>query len=187
MTRNDILAASLVNAYPSPFRKALALVLEWECEYESDGVTIRWENDPDDSGGETFAGLTKRDDGISFDSDAHWIALRYFQGYWNNLGGVQVLVQEMLFFMGVNLGSEESIRCLQFALNDYGCRLIVDGKLGEQTRSASFSVSDTTGLCMAFLQKVRRHYERIVSDHPTQSKFLKGWENRAEAAKSLLV
>jgi lysozyme family protein len=189
MTKSDILTAALVGGFPAGFRKALALVLEWECEYEADHRTIRWENDPADHGGSTFAGLTIRDDGISvlLASDPHWIAQRYFSAYWSPLDGLPILVQEMVFFEGVNVGMEPPIRALQLACNDYGARLVPDATLGDKTRSATFSISDTTGLCMGFLQKMRRHYEAIVANNPSQAKFLSGWENRVNAAKSLLA
>jgi type VI secretion system secreted protein VgrG len=189
MTKNDILISALVSGFPAGFRKALALVLEWECEYESDHLTIRWENDPADHGGSTYAGLTIRDDGISemLATDAHWIVQRYFNAYWSPLNGLPILVQEMVFYEGVNVGMEPAIRALQLACNDYGAQLVPDSKLGDKTRSSAFSISDTTGLCMGFLQKMRRHYESIVVNNPSQAKFLSGWENRVNAAKALLA
>jgi len=189
MTKSDILTAALVGGFPAGFRKALALVLEWECEYEADHQTIRWENDPADHGGSTFAGLTINDDGISISlaTDPHWIVQRYFSAYWSPLIGLPILVQEMVFFEGVNVGMGTAILALQMACNDYGSRLLTDSKLGDQTRSAAFCISDTTGLCMGFLQKMQRHYEAIVADNPSQAKFLSGWENRLNAAKALLA
>jgi lysozyme family protein len=187
MTIEDILAAASVASYPAAFRKALALVLQWECEYAPDHKTIRWENDPDDPGGATFAGLLKRDGEVTDASTAGDIAFCYFSNYWMAFTGLPSPVQSVCFVSGVNIGIHPAIRALQFALNDYSARLTIDGSLGDVTRSAAMSVPDSTGLAMSFLQKVRRHYEGIVEKRPSQGKFLNGWLNRLDASKSLLA
>jgi lysozyme family protein len=187
MTKGDIMKAALFGGYPVGFRKALSLVLDWECVLNHVTGEIEWENDPDDHGGSTFAGLTVRDDAIPQNPQAEGIVSRYFNNYWNHFNGLPILIQELVFFEGVNIGNESAIRALQFALNDYGCRLTVDGKLGDLTRQASFAQGDTTGICMAFLQKIRRHYEAIAASNSSQRKFLAGWENRITAAKDLLA
>lgn len=187
MKKSDILTAALVGGFPAAFRIALKLVLDWECELNHVTGEIEWENDPDDSGAATFAGLLLKEGEVATSPDPHGIVHVYFDKYWKPLAGLPVLVQEVVFVEGVNIGIETAIECLQFALNDYGCRLVVDGKLGDQTRQASFAQGDVTGLCMAFLQKCRRHYEGIASDHPSQGKFLQGWLNRLDATKGLLA
>ena len=186
MTKKEITTAALVGGYPVGFRKALALVLDWECVYAADG-TIRWENDPDDPGGATFAGLLLRDGKIGEDPTPHVIAETYFRDYWCKLDGLPSLVQQVTFFMGVNQGIGTAIRQLQFACNDYGARLTVDGRLGDKTRAAAHAVPDTTGLAMAYLGKVRRRYDDLVIKNPKLSKFRNGWENRLNAAKTLLA
>lgn len=187
MKKTDILTAALGGGYPVGFRKALSLVLDWECVINHVTGEIEWENDPDDAGGATFAGLLLKDGEVGKDPDPHGIAQVYFEKYWQPLNGLPVLVQEFVFVEGINIGIGTAIRSLQFALNDYGCRLTVDGRLGDQTFQAAFAQPDTTGLCMAFLQKCRRHYEGIVASHPAQKKFLQGWINRIEATKSLIA
>jgi lysozyme family protein len=186
MTKNDILAAALVSGYPAGFRRTLSLVLDWECVYEADGITIRWEIDPDDPGGATFAGLLRKDGEVEEHPEAHRIARVYYHSYWQSLCGLPLLLQQVTFFMGVNLGIGTAIRLVQFSCNDYGARLIVDGKLGDKTRQAAFAVPDSTGLAMAFLAKCRRRYDDLVEDNTALAKFRKGWENRLTAAKGLL-
>jgi len=187
MTKSEILMAALANGYPAGFRIALKLVLDWECELNHVTGQIEWENVAGDSGGPTFAGLLLKDGEVTESPDPHAVARVYFSNYWEKLTGLPVLVQEIVFFEGVNVGIATAIRYLQLACNDYGARIAVDGALGDQTRSAAFAVHDTTGLCMAFLAKIRRHYEDLVAEHPSQAKFLAGWENRLTVAKSLLA
>jgi len=187
MTKSDILLAALTGSYPAGFRIALKLVLDWECELNHVTGEIEWENVEHDSGGPTFAGLLLKEGEVSQNPDPHEIARVYYENYWQKLSGLPVLVQEILFFEGVNIGIETAVKYLQLACNDYGARLNADGELGDKTRQAAFAVPDQEGLCMAFLGKIRKHYEQIVNDHPSQEKFLAGWKNRLDAAKGLLA
>jgi lysozyme family protein len=185
--KSDIGVAALQAGYSVGFRKALNLVLDWECELNHVTGEIVWENVSEDFGGATFAGLLLKNEEVSADPQPNEIAKVYFEKYWTPLNGLPVLVQELVFFEGVNIGIGSAIRYLQQACNDYGARIGTDGVLGDMTRQAAFAVHDTTGLCMGFLQKIRRHYEEIVASRPSQAKFLAGWENRLTAAKSLLA
>jgi lysozyme family protein len=185
MTKSDITLAALTGGYPAGFRIALKLVLDWECELNHVTGDIEWENVPDDSGGPTFAGLLLKDGEVSQNPDPHEIVKVYFETYWQKLAGLPVLVQEVVFFMGVNIGIGTAVRFLQFALINYGARLNPDSILGDQTRMAAFSVADTDGLCMLFLGKLKRHYEELAQ-RPGQAKFLAGWLNRVDAAKGLM-
>jgi len=187
MTKSDITLAALTGGYPAGFRIALKLVLDWECELNHVTGEIEWENVPDDSGGPTFAGLLLKDGEVSQNPDPHQIVKVYFETYWQKLAGLPVLVQEVVFFEAVNVGIETAVKYLQFACNDYGARITVDGDFGDKTRQAAFAVPDPDGLCMAFLGKIRRHYEEIVASRPSQAKFMAGWQHRLDAAKSLLA
>jgi len=185
MKKTDITLAALTGGYPAGFRIALKLVLDWECELNHVTGDIEWENVPDDSGGPTFAGLLLKTGEVTRDATPHDICQVYFLNYWQKLAGLPVLVQEMAFFMGVNIGIGAAVRFLQFALINYGARLNVDGILGDKTCQAAYAVSDTDGLCMLFLGKLKRHYEELAQ-RPGQAKFLAGWLNRVEAAKGLM-
>jgi lysozyme family protein len=186
MTKSDILTAALVCNFPAGFRKALSLVLDWECVIGHDGQ-IEWENVQDDHGGATFAGLTLRDDHLPENPTSHNVAGCYFDNYWTPLNGLPLLIQEVLFFEGVNIGIHTAVRQLQFALNDYGNRLAVDGDLGNETLQAAYQCPDTVGLGMAFLAKCKARYQIIVQNDTAQSKFMAGWLNRVDAAKALLA
>lgn len=186
MTKTDILTAANVSSLPAAFRRALSLVLDWECELNHTTGQIEWENVPGDSGGRTFAGLTIKHDQVPENPTSHNIADIYHQRYWLPLMGLPTPIQQVVFVEGVNIGAGTAIARLQEALNDYGGRLSVDGKLGDLTRQSAHGCPDTEGLGMAFLQKCRRHYEGIVARNPSQGKFLSGWLNRLDATKALL-
>jgi lysozyme family protein len=188
--RSDILNAAEDAGLPSRFRKSLGLVLRWECVYLPDGETIRWENDPDDPGGATFAGLTVKHDRIApppAEPTARAIAAHYYECDWLPFAGLPSPVQEVCFVQGVNQGTRTAVRMLQNAINDYGANIIVDGILGEKTRRSAMASPDSTGLAMAFLQKSRRRYEAIMVGNPRLEKFRNGWMNRLEAIKRELV
>ena len=190
MKRSDILNAAEDAGLPARFRKSLGLVLRWECVYEPDGETIRWENDPDDPGGATFAGLTVKHDRISpppAEPTARAIAAHYYEMDWMPFAGLPSPVQEVAFVQGVNQGTRTAVRMLQNAINDYGANITVDGILGEKTRRSAMASPDSTGLAMAFLQKSRRRYEAIMVGNPKLEKFRNGWMNRLEAVKKELV
>jgi lysozyme family protein len=190
MKRSDILNAAEDAGLPSRFRKSLGLVLRWECVYAPDGETIRWENDPDDPGGATFAGLTVKHDRIApppAEPTARAIAAHYYEADWMPFAGLPSPVQEVCFVQGVNQGTRTAIRMLQHSVNDYGFHIEVDGILGEKTRRSAMASPDSTGLAMAFLQKSRRRYEAIIAGNPRLEKFRDGWMNRLEAIKRELV
>jgi lysozyme family protein len=184
MSIDDILASATAANQTGAFRKGLRLVLENECEYESDGRTIRTEHDPDDSGGLTFAGLDHAShDDFPFDHPRPCdVWLTYKDQYWSPLSCSQMPSQVglVVFVQGVNQGKSEAGILLQEALNDYGSRLIIDGAIGQRTLQAAWKVPDSTGLAMAFLAKSKRHYAELIADHPRLAKYRNGWNNRIE-------
>ena len=178
MTKQDILEAA--GSYPVLFQIALSSVLDDECEYQADGLTIRWENVPGDSGGSTFAGLTVSQDDVPSDPTASFIAETYFSKYWKPFSALPAPLSQLAFSMGVNFGIYAAVRQIQLACNDYGSHLVVDGEIGNQTNSAAWKCPDATGLAMAFLAKCRSRYHAIVACKPSQNKFLNGWLSRVD-------
>ena len=178
MTKQDILDYA-GSKYSSVFCKALSCVLDDECEYESDGLTIRWENVPGDDGANTFAGLTTKDDEITPDNATpQFIADTYFNNYWKAFSQLPAPISQLAFSEGVNFGIHPSVKVLQLALNDYGCHLVVDGQIGDNTYRSAWQVPDQVGLGMAFIAKCRSRYYGIVAAKPEQQKFLSGWNAR---------
>jgi lysozyme family protein len=187
MTKADIIASALAANQNAAFRKALSFLIDWECEYRADGVTIRNEKVPGDAGGLTFAGIDQRSHpDFPYDnpkpSDV-WLA--YKDDYWTPLRCAEMPspVALVIFVQGSNQGIGAAARMLQDALNDYGSRLTVDGIIGQNTLQASWKVPDSDGLAMAFLAKSRQRYLKRVAERPDQEKFLNGWLNRVAALK----
>jgi hypothetical protein len=184
MTIQDILDAAKAEGRSSTFLRALATVLPNECESLPDGKTIRSERP--DSHGLTFAGLNQQDDALPVDpsgnvtASASWIEHTYFLLYWKacRCDSRPSPLCILVFVQAVNQGSGEGIRLLQYALNDYGAHLTIDGKIGDQTCKAAMACPDSNGLALAFLAKSRAYYNQITSAHPNDLKFLQGWLNR---------
>lgn len=191
MTIKDLIIAA--SDYPSNFQTAFATVLPEECEFESDGVTIRKERP--DSHGWTFAGLNQKDDGLPVDeagtvtATREWIVDTYYRGndtgstgYWLacSCNRLPTPLNILVFAQAVNQGIGAEGKLLQAALNDYGAHLVIDGKVGQATCQAAMACPDSAGLALAFLAKSRSHYRDIVAAHPDDQKFLQGWLNRID-------
>jgi len=85
----------------------------------------------------------------------------------------------------VNNGTGTAIKLLQRALNETGdLALAIDGFIGERTLAAS-SAGGAPALRRLLLDR-QKHYYDIVTAHPGDMKFLKGWLNRNNAL-ALLV
>ena len=200
MTIKDILEAASV--YPSNFQQALAVVLPEECEFVKDAngkLTDVIRKERPDSHGWTFAGLNQKDDGLPVDSDGNvtaspeWIVATYYRGnatgstgYWlpcccNRL---PFPLNVLMFCQAVNQGIGAEALILQRALNDYGAKLVVDGKIGQMTCQAAMACPDSRGLAMAFLAKSRSHYRDIVAEHPEDAGDLAGWLNRIDGLQA---
>lgn len=106
-------------------------------------------------------------------------------------------IGEMLFDQAVNGGLRSAGKLLQRAINrclmeatHRGARavipsLVVDGKLGAETRKAVLWVLRNPGLGMpalvlAFREAAKDRYRSIVGRYPAQRRFLNGWLARAE-------
>jgi lysozyme family protein len=164
-------------------------------------------NDKDDSGGETFKGVSR----VSNPTWAGWQLIdkakdagfksaaainRYFQfnkvmdelvakiyqeKYWKPFEGQPPFldrVMEKVFDTGVNIGVGAAAIMLQQSLHDLGSKLIVDGKIGPITRTEAQSFTDDE-IIGKFCKRQEAYYRDIVRRKPNQSKFLKGWLSRA--------
>jgi len=186
MTIADIVSSA--SGESATFRKGLASILRNECEYEHDGLTIRLENVPGDSGGMTFAGIDQASH-PEFDFQnptPKMVWQTYKDHYFKPLRCAEfpTPLSVISFVQSVNQGVASVARLIQLALNDYGCRLVIDGDVGDQTLKAAWACPDSFGLAAAFLAKSKRHYAEIISRIPRDEKFLKGWNNRIEDLRS---
>jgi len=135
-------------------------------------------NDPDDLGGETNMGITKRrypELNIKELTVTEAKQL-YFEDHWKPLKLYYVrndLLSLHVFDMAVNAGKQTAIKLLQELLN--GCD--ADGSIGPITAQSISYADVTTNLVDAYKAKrIARYY--YVSTLRNNKKFLKGWINR---------
>jgi len=188
MTIDDIISS--VTNQNERFKKALDFTLKNECEFGADGQ-IKSENVPGDSGGLTFAGIDHASHPkFPFDNpQPEDVWQTYWTNYWVACACDQMPspMGEVMFVQAVNQGVGAAKRMLQFALNDYGSQLTVDGMIGQKTIDAVMRVPNSTELAQAFLQKSRRRYQAITAAIPADEKFLKGWMNRIDNIQQTFI
>lgn len=147
--------------------------------------TLKWEggdklhNVSGDSGGWTKYGISYNNNKQHFKSLDEFKQMSFnkaseiaYNNYYKplSLENVNICSQAMFFDIAFNMGVKRAVILAQRALN-----LKDDGILGNITKSA-----------LKDLNKVKLNDERvkyfnaIVKNNPTQSKFLKGWLNRAD-------
>jgi lysozyme family protein len=143
---------------------------------ESEGGYI---NDKIDPGGETKYGISKRaypDVDIKNLTKDGAKAI-YFSDYWHRakVAKIPARLREIFFDMCVNFGITGATRVLQKACNGKNKKdIVVDGKIGRKTISASKNVE---------LDRLRSYrvlrFAQIVFKNPTMEKFWYGWYRRA--------
>lgn len=145
-----------------------------------------YENDPDDAGGETKYGISKR----SYpNEDIKNLTIEraleiYTNDFWKpyNLSQIQdQITANIIFRFIVNAGSKTAIELLQNSLNKFVPiipSIKVDGILGARTIQAinnvrTIRLQDTlrVGIC--------NYYLKLVLRKPSQEKYFKGWITRA--------
>lgn len=161
---------------PSSFDQAFQEVIGLEGGYSFD---------PDDYGGETNWGISKR----SYpEVDIKALKLTeaksiYRRDYWNRMRLDDVENREIaaeLFEQGVNMGTSIAITNLQKSLNIVDGPVQVDGVIGPQTLSAvnDLTPEEETTLLKCLNGFQFNHYLEIVDNNPRQKKFLVGWLKR---------
>ena len=137
-------------------------------------------NDPNDLGGETKYGITKRfypdvDIKNLTEEEAKQI---YYDDYWvaNKVPSMPDKLKHIYFDMCINQGRGTAVKVLQRAVNSKGGDLDVDGGLGPMTIEAinKYKPCDNRTRCYRL-----KHYYDLVNKKPEQEKFLFGWFRRA--------
>lgn len=157
------------------FKECLDLVLK------SEGG---WVNNPQDPGGETNLGVTKRvwEEWVGHPVNTMKnlteadVAPLYEQKYWRACYG-EVLPRGLdfvVFSFGVNAGPGRSVKLLQQTV---GC--VPDGVIGPRTREL-ISASNSANLIAKF-SEARREYYRALKTFPT---FGRGWLARVDREES---
>ena len=146
------------------------------------GLEGGYVNDPDDPGGETKYGISKRSyphvDIASLTlEDAKQI---YWQDYWNplllsRLYSATIAVE--MFEQAVNFGRSVAVTHAQQALNMLGENVVVDGIMGDQTVGAlNRSRFNLVVKTLNGLQFMR--YVEICENRPRSQKYFVGWLRR---------
>jgi len=139
---------------------------------------------------------------LDFDGDIDGIDIRkltigdarylYLEHFWKPLDcdSFAAPIGEIMFDQGVNGGNHAARKLLQQAINQVvgahryrSIPLKLDGKIGDLTRAQLDSMIKRHGvgeIVEAYREAVKDRYMAIVRRNPSQSKFLRGWLNRAE-------
>lgn len=167
------------------FKRAFARTMEYEGGYS---------NDPTDRGGETYRGISRKNfprwEGwitidnlkfvkLSFDNNEQLqndVETFYQREFWNRIRGDELgdpLAREM-FDCAVNHGVSRAVKFLQRSIG-----IEADGGFGPKTLEA-VKKADEDVMVVDIKQRRREFYQQIVSNDPSQARFLKGWMRRAD-------
>lgn len=141
-------------------------------------------NDPDDAGGETNFGISKR---AHPDVDIAGLTVEeakkiYRQHYWKPSRAGELppgAVRHHYFDMVVNHGRQGAVRILQRACRrSVSAFLTVDGIIGPKTIAAAGKMAEE-GLADMLVLERALYFNAIVARGRSQERFLHGWLNRA--------
>lgn len=172
------------------FQKAFKVVKKWEGGYV---------NDPDDYGGETYCGITRRYNPTWFgwhliekhkDSCRivwnenlgplvdHYVTDYYLDRWLNGrFDEIQDTAKVVYLFDFSNTG-EIYVVINKLALNDFGYNFSLDYTVDEVYITAINTVPSADYISLLRVKRAA-YYELIASRYPFQKKFLQGWKNRA--------
>ena len=154
---------------------------------ETLGLEGGYVNDPDDPGGETRFGISKR----SYpDVDIAALTIDqakeiYRRDYWYKIRLGEVfssLISGEIFDTAVNMGRHAAVSIAQRALNFLGENLIEDGIIGNKTISAmnKWSGKDERALFVCLNGFQFMNYKLITQNNRSSMKFARGWTKRIQ-------
>lgn len=143
--------------------------------------------DPDDPGGETKFGISKRSypnidiAGLTI----HAAKAIYFKDYWEVCRLNEVLSDKIsgeIFDTAVNMGIKTAVLIAQRALNFLGENLVEDGNMGEKTIAAlnKWSKKDARALFVCLNGFQFSQYRMITQNNRRSIKFTRGWTKRIQ-------
>lgn len=167
------------------FDKAMGLILKYE--------GTEYVNDPNDYGGETKYGISKR---AHPEVDIKNLTLDqakdiYRRDYWNKIFGDSILYQglaEEMMDIAVNLHWTVAVRWLQHSYNELmSCAdadapdtLLEDGIIGPKTLEAVNTYKWQKDLIKMLNGYQFMHYMKRIDEDESQRKFLRSWIRRVE-------
>jgi lysozyme family protein len=136
-------------------------------------------NNPNDSGGETNFGITKRTyPNLDIENLTRSEAVGiYKKDFWDKYNFDKIRnfdVAQKLFDMSVNMGHKQAVKLLQQAHGG----LHVDGIMGTIT-FGEINQGRPEQLLEKFREKIANFYRELVVRNPKNAVFLKGWLKRA--------
>lgn len=162
----------------TPFDKAFTYTMEWE-----GGSKLT--NDPDDPGGMTKYGISKRSHpDVDIENLTEEAAKTiYALGYWGGINGNLLAdkserIAIKVFDAGVNMGTVRASKFLQESLNNLDGvfpKLEEDGRIGPAVLRA-VAQSDEDDVLENFVMRLEMYYTNL-----NKPKYLKGWLRRARA------
>lgn len=170
--------------YPQNFITAIRFVLSHEGGYV---------NDPDDPGGETKYGISKRsfpdvdiksltiDDAVSLYYKNYYTPIDKTFEFNNYNYKISTVFSLIMLDSVVQHGIFRSVKFLQYALKNYYTTIKADGIAGKNTLHTLDKVIDSVdfGCFAAGLISVRlKFYSQITRLRKSNLKFLPGWVNR---------
>lgn len=167
-------------------------------------------DDPNDSGGFTYRGISRRynPDWAGWDIvDAHLplkynqiiddaelenlVIQKYEESYYLPLKIDQVdslMISAHLMCHGVNAGLSSAAKLIQRSVNEvYGAGISVDGVLGNASLEYINNPEKEQELVDVFIEKRKEFYRNIVERKPSQEKFLNGWLNRVDGTTETVL
>mgnify|MGYP005849614585 CR=1 FL=1 len=155
------------------FRRAVEFVLGHEGGYVSH---------PDDPGGETAYGLSKRQyPDLDMTSLTREQAIEIYRRDWWERYGYGRLPEPLavkVFDLAVHVGPQAAHRMLQRALRTCGEALDVDGILGPKTLEAAGRV-DVEACLRELRAEAALYYCGLIRRRPQLERFARGWMRRA--------
>lgn len=154
-------------------------IIPWVLQHEGGYV-----NHPNDPGGETKYGITKR---TYPELDIKNLTLDqakqiYYEDWWKRQQYDKIedpRVAAKVFDTAINTGPSPAHVMLQRSLHACGKRYVtIDGVLGPQTFGATNSTR-SDWLLLAFQAEQAAYYRLLVSLNSSFKDFLRGWKNRA--------
>ena len=138
-------------------------------------------NDPDDSGGETKWGISKK-------AHPHLYikAITYNQAieiyktqYWNDLYDyiLSTMCAFKLFDLGILTGKKRAVRLLQRSVRHCGLLIRVDGVFGPLTLTAINNI-EPEQLYEVYIKTFDKWFIRLIVRVRKNKKYLNGWLNR---------